>query len=368
LASNAASVIYWFRKELIEALLRKGWQVFVSAADDGFGPELTRLGAEFINSPVDRRGANPARDLRLLWFYRRLLRAVKPEAVLTYTIKPNIYLNLAALGLKLPVISTVTGLGDSFINDVFYKKIVFFLYRLAFASKRTAVVFQNREDRGIMLARKLVREGQSMVLPGSGVNIGAFPPKPYPAGDEVVFLYAGRLMFNKGIRELLAAARRLKEEGRPAKVRLIGYYDDDLKEEVEEAQKQGWIEYCGFQREVGPYMAASHCVVLPSYKEGMSNTLLEAAASGRPLIACDVSGCREIIDDGQNGFLCRPKDADSLRAAMCAFMALSQERRAEMGRKSREKAEKEFDRALVTAKITAEIERQLAAAQPERLS
>jgi len=349
---NSSISLYRFRKELIAALVASGWQVTASAPNDGLLDNLEKPGLTFIDTPVDRHGANPVRDYALLRRYKRLMRETRPDAVLTYTIKPNIYGNLAAEKFGLPVISMVTGLGETFINGGLVSRIVRPLCRAAFR-KTARILFLNREDMEIMRGARLVSGQEYLLASGEGVNLDEFPAMDYPTGPVVSFLYLGRVMRSKGIGQLIEAARRLKVEY-PDKfsVTLIGYHEGDIVEEVERAALEGVVRYAGFQKDIKFFLRNAHCVVLPSYyKEGLPVSLLEAAACARPLIASDISGCREVVDDGVNGYLCRVRDAESLYGCLKRFLEISDERRAEMGESSRRKVEAEFDRREVVSKV-----------------
>lgn len=338
---NGSMVMYKFRKELL-IKLAKQYQVVLCAPNDGCVQELEELELTYVDIPIDRHGINPLVDMRLMRTYRDIMLKWSPVAVLTYTIKPNLYANLIARR-KIPVISTVTGMGNTFLRGGAVGKLVVFLYRMAFKYAHR-IVFQNDEDRLIMKKLNIPINGKTVILAGSGVNLEEFRPLPYPLEDPVVFLFIGRMLREKGIVELIKAAKILKEKGYIFTVNLAGYYDDSLRLEVEAAQDHKIVKYVGFCNDIASQVRDSHCIVLPSYKEGMSNALLEAAAMARPLIACNVSGCREIVEHGKNGLLCQPKDAEALSMAMEEFINLKTEERTKMGAYSREKVEREFDR------------------------
>lgn len=345
---NGTIALYRFRKEVVAALIAAGWRVTVSAPNDGFLDKLLELGITYIDTSVDRKGTSPVRDYYLLRKYRRLMCDIKPDVVLTYTIKPNIYGNLTAKGLNIPVISMVTGLGEAFIYDNSISRLVKVLYRLAFR-KTSRILFLNQDDMEIMREAGLLSGQERLLISGEGVDINEFPVIEYPDTDTVSFLYMGRIIRPKGIGQLIEASRRLQAE-RPGAftVTLIGYHEGDMSGEVERAERAGIIRYAGFQKDVKPFVTSAHCVVLPSYyKEGLPVSLLEAAASARPIIATDIGGCREIVGNGVNGLLCKPRDTDSLYECMKRFLDLTNDRRMEMGKNSRNKVEAEFNRAYV---------------------
>lgn len=354
--SNGTICIFRFRKELVTALTEYN-QVYISAMDDGFAEELKDLGVNYIETPMSRRNANPFQDFILFFRYLILMYKIKPDTVLTYTIKPNIYGNFAARFLNIPVISTISGLGDGFLNTGIVGKIVKFLYFLAFMGT-SSVVFQNEDDEQVMRQSGIINSQRVVMVPGSGVNLNEHKILDYPKESvNTSFLYIGRIMHSKGIYELIEAARRLKsEEVYEFSVNLMGLNnEEDIREIVEQAEREKIISNLGFQKDITPFIENAHCIVLPSYREGMSNALLEAAAKGRILIASDVTGCREVIEDGINGFLCQPKDAESLYLCMKRFLDLSSEQKVQMGLASRKKMEESFNRDIVVNAMIDEI-------------
>jgi galacturonosyltransferase len=354
--TNNSMGLYRFRKELIEALITNGNKVIVSSPVDEFTDRLISLGITYIGTKVDRRGTNPLQDYSLYRNYCTILRKIKPDIILTYTIKPNIYGNLAACRLNIPVISTVTGLGDSFLFGGVVSRLTDILYRWAFR-KTFCVLFENGEDVEILRRKGIIKNQKAVCVPGAGVNLKEYDVLDYLEDLTVSFLYIGRVMRSKGVIELIAAARKLKSEPLDFTLMIIGFSEGDIEQELGQAEQEGIITIAGFQENVVPFIKDAHCIVLPSYKEGMSNVLLEAAACGRPLITTDVSGCREAVDDGVNGFICKPKSADSLYNCMKRFLGLSQEQRIEMGLASRKKVKKEFNRDIVVNLMITEIER-----------
>ena len=344
--------LYRFRKELINAL-KEHKQVFVSAEDGGFVEDLKSLGVTYIETPFNRRSTNPFQDFILFCRYFAIMRKIKPNAVLTYTIKPNVYGNFAARLLRIPVISTVSGLGDGFINQGLVGDIVKFLYRMAF-QKVSAVVFENDDDEQVMKQAKIIKTQKTIVVPGSGVNLKEHTVLEYPKNPKISFLYIGRIVYSKGIYELIEATRKLKSEY-DFTVNLMGFNEEDAEKLIGQAQKDKIVSVLGFQTNIVPFIEKAHCIVLPSYREGMSNALLEGAASGRALIATNIPGCREVVDDGVNGFLCEPRDVGSLYEAMKKFINLSLEEKAQMGEASRKKAEKDFSRDIVVNTIIDEV-------------
>lgn len=348
IATNHSYMFYRFRRELVEALLQAGHQVVLSTPFVGHQEELQAMGLTCIETPMDRRSIDPRKDLKLLRAYRALLRQVEPELVITYSIKPNVYLGLCCARAGIPYVANVQGLGTAFERPVL-SAVASALYRSALRRART-VFFENRENRQLFLDKKLVRPEQTRVLPGAGINLDAYPFVP-PRDDGVCrFLYLGRIMREKGMDEFFAAARALKaERGQGVAFDLVGFYEDGYKETVEQLAAEGVITFHGFQSEVHPYYAAADCVVLPSYHEGLSNVLLEGAATGRCLITSDIPGCREVVEDGVSGFLCPAQDTQALLEAMRRFAAEPFARQAERGQAGRLLVEQRFDKDLVVA-------------------
>ena len=354
--------LYKFRKELLEALLEKNHEVFIALPGGEFVGDLRAMGCRFIETPMERRGMNPFIELKLVTLYRRILREVRPDAVLTFTIKPNIYGGMACAAAGIPYIADVTGLGTAIENGGLLQKVLLRLYAYGLRKARM-VFFENAENERFMVERHVVR-GRHAVLPGAGVNLADYPVQPYPAEtDKLIFSTVGRIMRDKGTDELLSAVREIKKKHPQVIFRLIGFFDEDYQAKVETAVREGIIEYIENQRDVRPYYAASHAIVHPSYHEGMSNVLLESAAAGRPLLTTNVPGCREAFDEGVSGYGFPPRDASALTAAIEKFIALPYEKKIEMGEAGRKKMEREFDRRLVRDQFLSEIE---AIQQPKR--
>lgn len=354
LANNDVG-LYRFRKDLLAALQAAGYDVYLSLPDGGFVPELVQLGCHFLDTPVDRRGKNPLRDLGLLRRYRALLRAVRPELVLTYTVKPNIYGGLACRWARVPYAANITGLGSALENGGGLRRLVLALYKSALKRARV-VFFENSANRDALDAAGVVPKGRDVVLAGAGVNLKDFPYQPYPQNMPVRFLFVGRVMREKGIDELFAAAKRLHWDGAAVEFHVVGSFEEAYKPAMDALEQAGVVRCHGYQADMRPWYAMADCVVLPSYHEGMSNVLLEAAASGRPLITSDIPGCREAVAPGESGLLCPPQDAEALYETLQAFLALPAAARAEMGRRGRARMEARFDKAAVVAETVRHLE------------
>jgi len=311
---------------------------------------MRQLNVERIPVRIDRSGLNPWADFRLFWEYRRLFRQRKPAAYLGFTIKPNIYGSLAAASLGVAAIPNVSGLGTAFIRQGALQQIVTRLYRLAF--RRTPVVFfQNEEDRGLFVDRRIIRPAQSRVLAGSGVDLERFSPAPPPAGPPT-FLFIARLLRDKGVVEFVEAARKLRQDLPHARFQLLGPIDPGNRTAVRRSELDSWIkdgviDYLGVTDDVRSFIAAATAVVLPSYREGMPRVLLEAGAMARPAIASDVPGCRDVIEDGVNGYLCPVRDARSLADAMRRMAELPAARQLAMGEAARRRVQQEFSETSV---------------------
>jgi glycosyltransferase involved in cell wall biosynthesis len=350
---NAAWNMVNFRLGLIRALREAGHEVIALAPPDDYGARLEALGIPFVPIAMDRKGLSPWRDLQLLVRYWRLLRRLRPDLFLGYTAKPNVYGSLAARALGIKVINNVSGLGTAFIRGGLLTRLVSFLYRIAFRRSAT-IFFQNEEDRDLFLAERLVTPAQARLLPGSGVDLAHFAPAMAHAGGHgvVTFLLVARLLWDKGVGEYVEAARRVRGSFPATRFQLLGFLDVENRTAVPRAEVDRWVEeglidYLGQSDDVRPFIAGADCVVLPSYREGLPRTLLEAAAMARPLIATDVPGCRHAVEAGATGLLCTVRDPESLAAAMIEMIEAGPERRADWGRAGRRKVEREFDEALV---------------------
>ena len=337
--------LYQFRKELIEALLAEH-SVTLSLPYGELVEPLKELGCAFADTDVDRRGINPVTDLKLLLRYRKLLRSERPDLVITYTIKPNVYGGMACRMAKIPYAVNITGLGTAFQKQGMLRKLVVFLYKTAL-KKAKVVFFENDANRKLFVDEKIVSAEKCCLLSGAGVNLQRYAYAPYPDGEPVRFLFMGRVMKEKGVEELFAAMKRLRDDGENCCLDVLGGYEENYEPVIRRYEAEGWLRYHGYQKDVRPFIEAAHCFVLPSYHEGMANTNLECAAMGRPLITSDIPGCREAVAEGASGLLCRAQDADSLYAAMKRFLRLSREQRQEMGKAGRAHMEDVFDKTKV---------------------
>lgn len=353
--ANSMIGLYAFRKEVVSAIMESGYRVWIASPDDDDAKYVyfKELGCEMVEAPLDRRGTNPFRDLALLRFYRRLLREVKPVAVLTYTIKPNVYGGIAARWAKVPQLANITGLGTAIENPGPLQKMTIAMYR--FGLKRAQTVFyQNVTIKEFCKDNKIGRHG--VLLPGSGVNLEWHALQPYPSQDSPVrFLFIARMMRDKGTDEFLEMAATVKSAHPQVEFHILGPCEDDYEARVAEAHARGTVVWHDYVSDVRPYMREAWCTVHPSYHEGMANVLLESAAAGRPVITTDVPGCREAVEDGVTGLLCPARNASALTAAVERFLELPYEQKVQMGIAGREKMQKEFDRGIVVRAYLEEI-------------
>ena len=349
-SANTAWNVANFRAGLVRALVADGHEVVVAAPPDGTVDRVRELGARFVPLHMDNAGTSPRRDAMLAWRFRRLLATERAAALLTFTVKPNVYGGIAARSLGIPVLPNVSGLGTAFIRGGWLARTVRALYRVALAGAPTAF-FQNWDDRALFVDGGLVDPARTVVLPGSGVDLERFARAPMPEGAPG-FLMVSRVLRDKGVLDYVEAARRVREARPDTRFELLGSLDALNRTAIPRSQVEAWvaegaIEHHDQVADVRPHLAAAHCVVLPSYREGTPRTLLEAAATGRPLIATDVPGCREPIVEGVNGFLAQVRDPDDLARAMLALLDLSEDERATMGTESRRLAESRYGERIV---------------------
>ncbi|MDD6811862.1 MAG: glycosyltransferase family 4 protein [Lachnospiraceae bacterium] len=350
--TNSSGGLYDFRNEFVRALLEEN-QVFISMPDDTKEKELLEEGCQVIKTSINRRGINPLEDLKLYQTYHNMMKELQPDLVVTYTIKPNVYGGFCAGRMKIPYIATITGLGGAFDRTGLFLQLIIRMYR-AGLKKADCVFFQNEENRGIFGKFGIRGKKEKMVM-GSGVNLERHVYEPYPKREETHFLFVGRVMKERGILEFIEAAKKLHSE--KVHFDILGYCDEDYQSMLDELEKEGVIHQLGFHTEVHPYLADADAIVIASFHEGMSNALIEAAATGRPVIASNISGCMEAFEEGKTGFGFTPGKAEELIEAMEKFLKLSYEERTKMGQAARKKMEQEFDRKLVTASYMEEVHR-----------
>ena len=356
LANNDVG-LYNFRKELIEKLIELKYKVFISLPNGDRVKDLVKLGCEFIETEVDRRGTNPIKDFKLLLKYKNIIKEVKPDIVLTYTIKPNIYGGIACKNKKAPYICNITGLGTATENAGILQKIILKLYKIALKKVRCCFI-QNQENFDFIKNNKIVSVDRCKLIPGSGVNLDKFKVLSYSKNnDKIKFLFISRIMKEKGIEQYIDVARYITNKYNNTEFHVLGFCEKEYKEKFKKLEKEKIIYYHGMQNDIIPFLQESSCLIHPSYyPEGMSNVLLEASASGRPVITTNRSGCREIIENGKTGFIVEIKNSKQLIEKVEEFIELSNEQRKQMGLEARKKVEKEFDRNIIINAYLKEID------------
>ena len=347
---NSSGGLYDFRNEFVKALAAEH-EVYVSMPDDVKEKELKEEGCRIIKTAINRRGINPIEDLKLYRTYVKMMKEIRPDLVVTYTIKPNVYGGYAAGRLKIPYIATITGLGGAFDRTGLLLKLVVTMYR-AGLKRAACVFFQNEENRGIFQNMGIMGKKTRMVM-GSGVNLERHCYEKYPSGEETHFLFVGRVMKERGILEYIEAAKRLHSD--QVFFDIMGYCDEDYQELLDTLEKEGVIKQIGFHTEVHWFLAAASAIVVASFHEGMSNALIEGASTGMTVIASNISGCKEAFEEGVTGFGFTPGKPEELIDAMEKFLSLSVQERAQMGQRGREKMEREFDRKMVTGEYMDEV-------------
>ena len=338
--------LFCFRRELIEELLKNN-EVFISLPYGELIEPLKEMNCRFIDTPVDRRGINPAADIKLFSNYKRILKRIKPDLVITYTIKPNVYGGFVCRLLKIPYAANITGLGTAFQGKGMLRKLVTLMYKVGLKKAKT-VFFENSENRQIFIDEKIVKEEKTCLLNGAGVNLEHFGVAEYPEENGTTrFLFIGRVMKEKGIDELFKAMQLLREDGINCVLDVVGGYEEDYSEQIKQYENDGWLTYHGIQKDVRPFIEAAHCIVLPSWHEGMANTNLECAAMARPVITSNIHGCLEAVEDGVTGFLCEKQNPESLYKVMKRFCGLTFDERKQMGLSARRRMEEIFDKKKV---------------------
>lgn len=352
LTVNSAWNIWNFRRPLVDDLLANGHEVAILAPHDESVSRLEELGCKHIPLAMSAKGLNPLEGVLLFRRMRAVFRDIGPDAVLSFTIKNNLFGALAAKSLGIPFLPNVTGLGTAFLSGGLLESVAVTLYRQAFRSL-PVVFFQNEDDRDLFLRRRIVRESQCRLLPGSGIDLKRFEPAPFPGEDsEPVFLMIARLLRDKGVLEYVEAARTVKAVMPQVRFQLLGATDAANRtaigrDTVAAWEDEGLIEYLGTTDDVRTKITAAHCVVLPSYREGAPRTLIEAAAMARPVITTDVPGCRAVVDDGVTGFSCQARSATSLAEACLKFLQLAASAQKQMGDAGRAKMERQYDQRFV---------------------
>lgn len=353
---NHDVVIYNFRKELVERLLEDKYEVCISSPYGERIDDLVKMGCRYIEAKIARHGTNIIDEFKLLHYYKKIIKEIKPDVVLTYTIKPNIYGGMICRVLKVPYIANITGLGTAVENKGLMQNTTTLLYKIAF-NKINCLFFQNNENMQFFVDKNIAVDKHRLV-PGSGVNLEHFNVLDYPSDETIEFAFISRIMKEKGIDQYIEAAEYIRNKYPNTRFHICGFCEEAYEEKLKELQDQGIINYHGMQRDVRKILAITHCTIHPTYyPEGMSNVLLESSACGRPIITTNRSGCRETVDDGVNGFIVKQQNSKDLIEKVEKFLKLSYEEKKQMGLAGRKKVEKEFDRQIVVEAYMEEIDK-----------
>lgn len=358
---NKSWNIFNFRLSLVKALLNAGHEVIAIAPEDAYSAKLVAEGCAFVPLAMENKGTNPIKDMLLIRDFLKAYKKVKPDVILQYTIKPNIYGSIAAKLAGIPTINNVSGLGTVFIVQNLVSTIAQGLYRFSFQFP-AKVFFQNSDDKALFLERKLVKESITEVLPGSGIDTKRFQPaSEFKRQDPFVFLMVSRALYEKGLVEYIEASKILKAKYPSIRVQLLGAIEEEgnigiKRTQVEQWVQEDWLEHLGTSDDVASIIRGADCVVLPSYREGTPRTLLEASAMGKPIVTTNVPGCKETVVDGYNGYLCEVRNGADLAAKMEQVYLLSEAALQTMGQNSRQLAIDKFDEKYVIDRYFAAIE------------
>ena len=353
--SNHELTLLCFRTELLQKLIDAGHEVILAQPRGEFYSTFERMGCQQINIDMEQYGMNPIEEYSIIRTYETLLRRLRPDVLLCYTIKPNLYGGIAAAKLGIPYIATITGLGRAFERGKLFAALMKGLYRVAL--RRVNCLFLQNETQRALFSRMGVEDQRMRVVAGSGVNLKKHTREPYPAEEETRLLYAGWITRDKGVEELLTAFDRVKSAYPNLRLELLGGVRADCEALIDAHRNDPQLILDGWQEEVHPYMARCHALVHPSHHEGMANVLLEAAACGRPVLASKIPGCMETFDEGSSGFGFAAGDAEDLERTIRRFLALTREERVGMGLAGRAKMEREFDRETVVSAYMEELEK-----------
>lgn len=351
--ANHAITIYNFRLELVRRLVQDGYDVHLSAPYSELIEDIVKEKCVYHDIKLERRKTNPFKDYKLIREYKKLMKTVQPDIIFSYTIKPNIYGAAVAKKSKIPFVANVTGLGSAIESNNLLSKLILLMYKFAFKNVQT-VFFQNENNMQLFKNKKIVKS-QAKLLPGSGVNLQHFTPLVYPEGNVVKFVFISRIMKEKGIEEFFEAIKIVRKKYPDTQFHICGFCEETYEETLNQMQENGEVVYHGLVKDMREILKDMHCVVLPSYHEGMSNVLLEGAATARPLIASDIPGCRETMIDGETGYIVKVQDKDDLAKKMMQFIELPYEKKKDMGLEGRKYVEERFDRQIVVKAYMDEI-------------
>lgn len=353
IVANADIGLYKFRKELLEELVKNN-EVYIALPKGEFYKDLLAIGCKYVITELDRHGTNPIKELKTVFDYKKIMKSIKPDIVFTYTIKPNVYAGMACASLNIPYVANITGLGTAVENPGLMQILTTNLYKYGLR-KAQKVFFQNTENRDFFVKKGVVKRSYDL-LPGSGVNLKNYTVSEYPDGSTVDFVFVSRIMKEKGIEQYLEAAREIKKRHPETRFHICGFCEQNYEKILKEMSDEGIIIYHGLVKDMAAIYRQMSCTIHPTYyPEGLSNVLLESSASGRPIITTNRSGCREVVDDGINGYVVEEKNSKDLIDKIELFLAKSVEERKEMGLAGRRKVEKEFNRQIVIDKYLAEL-------------
>ena len=352
--TNNIGGLHSFRKEVMKAIVDDGYEVYISEPDDDERVKyFESIGCHIIKTKFDRRGMNPLADFKLMMAYRKMIKQLRPVAVLSYTIKPNVYGGIACRLTDTPQLANVTGLGDALENGGWLQRLTLFLYKIGIGKAR-CVFFQNKYNLNFCNAHG-IKGFESVLLPGSGVNLNYHQYQEYPSDGTIKFLYIARLLKDKGTEEFFEMAKTIKERHPNSEFQILGSCEGDYQKQLDDLVEKGIVHFLGVTSDVRPYLGQVYCTIMPSYHEGMSNVNLESAANGRPVITTNVPGCRETVDDGRTGYLVETRSAKSLIDGVERFINLPYSQKVMMGKEARKKVEREFDRQIVVDAYLKEI-------------
>lgn len=352
---NHDVVIYNFRLEIVERFIGDGHEVHISSPYGDRIDDLKAIGAMYHEVKMDRHGMNPIEELRLIKYYKKLIGEIQPDICLGFTIKPNIYGAIAARKYNIPFVANITGLGTAVESPGLRQKIMVVLYKYAFKDIQR-VFYQNEENKQFFIEHG-IENGKGQLLPGSGVNLERYPYREYPKDGVIRFAFISRIMKEKGIEQYLDAATMIQKKYQNVEFNVCGFCEAEYDGRLYEEDKRGVVKYLGRITDVTGFMGQMHCIIHPTYyPEGLSNVLLESCATGRPIITTDRSGCREVVEDGKNGYIIPCQSSAGLIEAIDKFINLSWEEKKIMGRNARKIVEERFDRQVIVAKYVEEVE------------
>lgn len=348
IVANSPFGLYRFRKEIIYALLKDiENEIYISVPFNENLKVFSDKGCKIVDTFIDRRGYNPVKDLSLLLKYKKIIKEISPDIVITFTIKPNIYVGFLCRLFNIKYFSNITGLGSTFQKKNILNKLVVFMYKIGL-KKAKIVFFQNSDNVSSFLKYKIVTNEQVKLLNGSGVNLNDFKYQEYPSSKSpIYFLFVGRIMKEKGINEFFECAKKIKNEFPHVSFNIVGSMEENYRDLISEYKVNDIVNYYGIQKNVATFYKKAHCIILPSYHEGMSNVLLEAGACGRPLIASNIHGCKETLLNNKTGFLVNPRNSEDLYKKILLFIELDYKTKKDMGIESRQYIENKFDKKLV---------------------